>query len=411
MPSTAPWPTSTVGDHFEIQLGKMLDSARNTGEPKFYLGNRAIRWGCIDLSSVGVVPLTPREQAKYILKRNDLLVCEGGEVGRAAIWKEELPECYYQKALHRLRPKSHFDPRVMLALLEYWSASNGYADYITQTSIAHLPRDRFLKMPLPAIPKGEQERLREIIDDFNELVIALEHLITKKRSIKQGMMQQLLTGKKRLVGFSEPWTEVRLSDAGATYGGLTGKSKEDFGCGSADFVTFMEVMSGARLRGRRLERVRLRPNERQNRVERGDVLFNGSSETPEEVALSAVVDFDPSPTTYLNSFCFGYRLKRRDLIDPTYLAYFFRSGSGRALVSSLAQGSTRYNIAKTQLLEVCPKLPPLSEQRAVVEVLMDAENGIASLESRLVKAKAIKQGMTQELLTGRTRLAPAEACS
>lgn len=197
---------------------------------------------------------------------------------------------------------------------------------------------------------------------------------------------------------------VRLRDLGVTYGGLTGKTKADFGHGSASFVTFLEVVNSTRLRGKRLERVNLRKGERQNRVLRGDLLFNGSSETPEEVALSAVVDFDPDEATYLNSFCFGYRLRPGADVHPTFLAYFFRSGAGRALVSSLAQGATRYNIAKTKFLNVELQLPERHKQREIVMTLTDADDLIVALERLIAKKQAIKHGMMQQLLTGRTRL-------
>jgi type I restriction enzyme S subunit len=261
-------------------------------------------------------------------------------------------------------------------------------------------------LPSPA----EQREIASRLSDVDRLIVTLERMIAKKQAIMQGIIQELLTGKTRLPGFNDPWCEVRLREVGSTYGGLTGKAKDDFGTGSASFVTFMEVMAGPRLLGRRLEHVKMRPNERQNRVQRGDVLFNGSSETPEEVALSAVVDFEPSKTTFLNSFCFGYRLKHGQLIDPAYLAYFFRSGGGRALVASLAQGATRYNIAKTKFLDLSPLLPPVDEQHAIVATLQDAEAEITAAKRRLAKARGIKQGMMQELLTGRTRL-PAEAAS
>ncbi|MBF6188923.1 restriction endonuclease subunit S [Nocardia farcinica] len=137
---------------------------------------------------------------------------------------------------------------------------------------------------------------------------------------------------------------------------------------------------------------------------RGDLLFNGSSETPEEVALSAVVDFDPDPSTFLNSFCFGFRLRSDAEVDPTFLAYFFRSATGRGLVSSLAQGATRYNIAKTKFLDVRLDLPSLQRQREIATSLCDADDLIATLERLIAKKQAIKQGMMQQLLTGRTRL-------
>ena len=112
-------------------------------------------------------------------------------------------------------------------------------------------------------------------------------------------------------------TSVRLRDIGRAYGGLTAKTKADFGQGNASFVTFVEVIGNARLRGHSLDRVRVAKAERQNRVMRGDLLFNGSSETPEEVALSAVVDFEPTASTYLNSFCFGFRVRSGATADPT----------------------------------------------------------------------------------------------
>lgn len=197
---------------------------------------------------------------------------------------------------------------------------------------------------------------------------------------------------------------VRLRDVGTTYGGLTGKTKADFGCGNATFVTFLEVINNTRLRGRDLERVRVAMGERQSQVMRGDLLFNGSSETPEEVALSAVVDFDPDSSTFLNSFCFGFRLRPRAPVEPTFLAYFFRSSAGRSLVASLAQGATRYNIAKTKFLDVELALPSVERQRQIAESLGEADDLIAGLERMIAKKQAIKQGMMQALLTGKTRL-------
>ncbi|MGO1263770.1 MAG: restriction endonuclease subunit S [Brevibacterium aurantiacum] len=197
---------------------------------------------------------------------------------------------------------------------------------------------------------------------------------------------------------------LTLGSVGATYGGLTGKSGKDFGHGTGRYVTFTEVMSASRLIGRSLERVNVHRYERQHEVRRGDVLFNGSSETPEEVALGAVVDFDVPRGVYLNSFCFGYRLTQPNEVDPTYLAYFFRSAVGRDIVFGLAQGATRYNIAKTKLLKTPLDLPSYEQQKAIAATLSQLDDAIVSLERLITKKRAIKQGMMQELLTGRTRL-------
>lgn len=199
-------------------------------------------------------------------------------------------------------------------------------------------------------------------------------------------------------------SSIKLGSVGTTFGGLTGKSKAHFGHGHARYVTFVEVMEGARLSGRHLGNVVTHNGEKQPEVRRGDVLFNTSSETPEEVALGAHVDFDVPPRVHLNSFCFGYRVAIPGTIDPRFLAYYFRSGEGRRMVASLAQGATRYNISKTKLLEVPIVLPSYKEQRTIAEALTDCDDFIDALERLITKKHDVKQGMMQELLTGRTRL-------
>jgi len=149
--------------------------------------------------------------------------------------------------------------------------------------------------------------------------------------------------------------------------------------------------------------VRVAASEGQNQAYKGDLFFNGSSETPEEVGMCAVL-LDKLQNVYLNSFCFGFRLRSGVEADGLYLAYFFRSGEGRALLYSLAQGATRYNLSKTNFLKLEIPLPILKEQTAIAAVLSDMDAELAALEARRDKTRALKQGMMQELLTGRIRL-------
>jgi type I restriction enzyme S subunit len=263
--------------------------------------------------------------------------------------------------------------------------------------------DYFQHMTVPLPPLGEQQAVSGCLRDADRLVELLSQLIAKKRALKQGMMQELFTGRTRLPGFTSEWKPLTLGSAGSTYSGLVGKSGKDFGHGRGRFITFVEVMRDARLHGVELAQVDVKHGERQNNVRRGDVLFNGSSETPEEVALAAAVQFDKTDI-FLNSFCFGYRLSRLGVVDPLFLAYFFRATPGRNLIISLAQGSTRYNIAKTKLMKTAVKLPEFAEQQAIASLIRDADAEIEALERRLEATRAIKQGMMQELLTGRTRL-------
>lgn len=401
------WEVSSVGREYEIKLGKMLDAEKNVGVPKPYLGNRAVQWDRIDVSNLPSVPMSRSDLERFRLQKGDLLVCEGGEVGRAAIWEAPIEECYYQKALHRLRPLRGFNSHVMAAFLRRWSDCGLLANYVTQTSIAHLPREKFMEVPMPVPPPPEQRAIAEALSDVDALLGAVDRLIAKKRDCKQAAEQQLLTGQTRLPGFHGEWKVKRLGEIGSTYGGLTGKTKADFGEGSARYITFMNVMSNVVIDCETFEQVRVSPMESQNRAMKGDLFFNGSSETPEEVAMCAVL-LDEVQNVYLNSFCFGFRFREGAEANGLFLAYYLRSREGRELMKSLAQGSTRYNLSKVALLESPLRLPTLPEQIAIAEVLTDMDRELAALEQRREKTRALKQAMMQELLTGKIRLVSSQ---
>ncbi|UUZ51963.1 restriction endonuclease subunit S [Massilia sp. B-10] len=144
-------------------------------------------------------------------------------------------------------------------------------------------------------------------------------------------------------------------------------------------------------------------NEVQNMAKKDDLFFNGSSETPEEVGFCSVLLHDV-PNLYLNSFCFGFRFNANAKANGLFLAYWFRSTKGREAMAALAQGATRYNLAKTAFLRLDLLLPPHSEQCAIVTILSDMDAELSALEARHDKIFALKQGMMQELLTGRIRL-------
>ena len=193
------WGVSTIGSEFSIQLGKMLDAEKNFGVQKPFLGNRAVQWGRIDLVDIGAVKLTPSDMQRFRLRAGDLLVCEGGEVGRAAIWRQSLEECYYQKALHRLRPVRGYNVQLMLYVLHRLASTGFLLNFVTQTSIAHLPKDKFETVPIPLPPtKAEQEAIAGTLSHMDAEIAALEAKVAKSRLLKQGMMQELLTGRIRL---------------------------------------------------------------------------------------------------------------------------------------------------------------------------------------------------------------------
>ena len=151
-------------------------------------------------------------------------------------------------------------------------------------------------------------------------------------------------------------------------------------------------MANLRIDPNALEQVDVADNEYQNPVRFGDLLFNGSSETPEEVGLCSVIDFEPGKL-FLNSFCFGFRPFSLDHFDGV-----FRSSIGRQIMVGLAQGSTRYNLSKPKLLAAELLVPSVQEQRSIAALLTDVDLEIDSLDALIAKKRNIKQGAMQQLL-------------
>ena len=201
----------------------------------------------------------------------------------------------------------------------------------------------------------------------------------------------------------EDWSIKPMHEVGKTYGGLSGKVKADFGSGNSRYIPFMNIMSNPIIDITYFDIVNIKTNEIQAKAQKNDLFFNGSSETPEEVGMCSVL-LKEIPNLYLNSFCFGFRLNKDLKINGLWLSYFFRSGIGRELIYSLAQGATRYNLSKTNFLKLRILYPESEEQTAIATVLSDTDALIEKLEKLIAKKKAVKQGAMQQLLNGKKRL-------
>lgn len=147
---------------------------------------------------------------------------------------------------------------------------------------------------------------------------------------------------------------------GTTFTGLSGKKASDFGHGKASLITYMNVFSNPIANPNMIENVEV--DSRQREVEVGDVFFTTSSETPEEVGMSSVLK-KKIGITYLNSFCFGFRPSVK--FDLDYLAFMLRSESVRKQIKLLAQGISRFNIAKTKMMYIDIQVPKIDEQIAI----------------------------------------------
>ncbi|WP_275096999.1 restriction endonuclease subunit S [Sedimenticola hydrogenitrophicus] len=171
----AHWETPPVYARFEVQLGKMLDEKKIKGTHLApYLRNIDVQWGTINTSSLPEMDFDDESRVRYSLQPGDILVCEGGEIGRSAIWFGEIAECYYQKALHRLRPLNGYDNAsffvyVMQALVNLCV----FSSQANAATIQHLPAEKLRTVRYPAPPIHEQ---REIVSFLNRETAHLEKM-------------------------------------------------------------------------------------------------------------------------------------------------------------------------------------------------------------------------------------------
>ena len=173
-----------------------------------------------------------------------------------------------------------------------------------------------------------------------------------------------------------------MDEIGSPYLGLSGKSGEDFGQGSP-YITYLNVYQNIIVDEKQIDLVSVSPNEKQNTVSYGDILFTLSSETPEETGIGCVY-LGQSGKYYLNSFCFGVTITHPNKVYPPYLAYLVSSAKFRKFVYPLAQGSTRFNLHKNDFMRKKFKLLPLERQKEVT-LTLDALSNRLALEYKLIE--------------------------
>lgn len=385
----------THGTHIDVPNGIMLLSAKDVINGQIILSKDSRK------ISIGDFNLLHK---KYHIQNGDVVLTIVGTIGRCAIIDNYNDNYTFQRSVAILRPYKEITSKY---LLTYIQGSSFQKELLKRQSVSAQPGvylDDLSKIYLLLPPLAEQEKIAEILGTWDKAIEKLSSLIEQKKLLKKGLMQKLLTGKVRLPGFTQPWKEVKLDEIGTTYMGLSGKNKDNFGQGSY-FIPYMNIYQNNRINPQQLELVEVGEGEKQNIVKYGDIFFTTSSETPKEVGFASVLLFKPEQNIYLNSFCFGYRLNDFQSLLPEYASFLFRSTQARKIMYKLAQGATRFNLSKNELMKEKIYIPSnISEQHAIAEVLSTADDEINLLNQKLEATKEQKKGLMQQLLTGNIRV-------
>ena len=189
------WPTKKLKELFSVQLGKMLSAkARRGDSPRPYLANYNVQWDRLNLDKVQEMDFNEGEREKFALVPGDLLVCEGGEVGRTAIWRGEIQDCYYQKALHRLRPLTGYSPEIMLQFMRWADRKGKFKALTGHSTIAHLTAVKLKEMNVPVPPDDIQQHIEDTLQKLRKqeqhIAAHLEKTIALKKSVSNKLLVQ-----------------------------------------------------------------------------------------------------------------------------------------------------------------------------------------------------------------------------
>ena len=254
------------------------------------------------------------------------------------------------------------------------------------------------EQPLFLPSDNEQDKIASFLSVLAQRIDLQQKYVAMLKKYKRGVFEAYISKKIRLSNRGSSygdWKWVTISEIGKFFGGLSGKTKDDFGHGEDEFITYMNVYKNAFATEDGIMPVNIRTGEKQNRIQYGDILFTQSSETIEEVGLSSVWLHDSNP--YLNSFCMALRPNSLMQFNPKYLGYIMRSKSVREQIMKEGQGISRINLSGNRILNVGFWCPSLDEQNKIVEIMERLDHICSLSDEKLSSLKSMKVAFMQQL--------------
>lgn len=393
------WSLSTIGALGDFYYGKSAPKWSITED----VGIPCIRYGELYTKFNNVV----NEIYSYTsIPKEKLRFSKGGEILIPRVGEDPLDfaKCVYlpQKDIAIGEMISVYNTKENPLFLTYYFNTKmkyEFAKRVEGASVSNLYYSYLedIKLKIPDI--REQEKLGKFFSKLDQQIELEEKKLELLEQQKKGYMQKIFSQEMRFKdenGNEYPeWQLKNLSELGETFTGLSGKTKDDFGYGDGLFITYMNVFKNTIAKSDMVERVKIGSSENQNRVQYGDILFTTSSEVPNEVGMSSIWLFNQD-NVYLNSFCFGFRVVV-NYIKPVYLARYLRSEEMRKTITILAQGSTRFNISKKEMMKLNIKVPYIEEQIKIDNFFNKIDTLILKQGKKIELLKHRKKGLLQKM--------------
>lgn len=400
------WGCGRIDDYFNIQQGKSVSKANRIGDnQKPFLRTSNLLWGKVTLDELDTLHFSQEEEIKYSLALNDLLVCEGGDIGRTAIWKNEMNDIYYQNHLHRVRAKvDDIDPAFILYWMQYaFQFGKLYFGRANITTIPNLSKSRLSEFTIPKPPVPEQRKIAYILSTLQKAIEQQDKLIRHTTVLKKALMQKLFTegtkGEKqkqteigRLPISWEVATIIQLYDFTSKPRGL----KVDL---PVPFIPMEMVPLNERL----ITTYELRDSLSSGTyVEEGDLLL--AKITPSfENGKQGFVKIN-KPYAYATTEVIPIKSKE-NISDIDYLYYYLLKTEIRNQLTGKMEGSTgRQRLNKNVLEKTLIPMPSLQEQKEIANAFISLDNKISFYEKKKRILSALFKSLLHELMTGKRRI-------
>ena len=375
------WKTLKIGDCCSSELGKTLDECRNTGKYRPYLCALNVLWGKIDTTIIKQMRIEDEELNRYLVKKGDLLVCEGGEIGRCAIWDSD-DEIYYQNALHRVRFYDDYDSIFFMYLLCYYNDLNLIEKFGKGLTIKHLNQASFRSIPVSVPSLPVQRRIAAILSSADKEIEQTRQLISKYKSIKQGMMEDLLKPK-------EGWKKVKL-------GKVCEPSSEKYNPLTESLYQYCIEMENINQESGTINGKSdiTKLLSLKTKFHKGEVLYGKLRPYLRKYWLA---DFDGACSTEI------WVLKSAENIDNRFLFYLFQSEFINR-IANLSSGTKMpradWKLMATQEVSIPYKdnKPDFNEQHRIAKILSGIDRKMEAEEKVLEKYEKIKKGLMERLL-------------
>jgi type I restriction enzyme, S subunit len=356
------WASAKLGEIATTRLGKMLSASARAGiNPRPYLRNKNVQWGRFELDDIAEMDFSEEEFARFEVAPGDLLVCEGGEVGRAAIWRGQIERVGYQKALHRVRPMAGIEPEFLLYLFMRLAQTNALEPFVTGSTIKHLPQEDLRELPVPLPPLDEQRRIVAAIEEqFSRLAAA-------NKLMRAALLRISLLRRSVLVSviprpLPPHWKIPRVGDVGKVQLGRQRSPKYHVGANMKPYLRVANVFED-RLDLSDVMQMHFSPVEAERyRLHPGDILLN-EGQSPELVGRAAMFRGEMAEICFTNSLI---RFQPGPDVDGEFALLVFRSHLHSGRFQREARITTNIaHMASGRFKTVEFPLPPLKEQLAL----------------------------------------------